>query len=69
MITEDLEKFYPKVNKTEDIKISDDIKQNILTTVYNYEVDGFWQDGDKLNVRGFIGFSFIGRSQTWYQVK
>lgn len=27
------------------------------------------KDGDKLNVRGFIGFSFIGRSQTWYQVK
>ena len=23
------------------------------------------REGDKLNVRGYIGFSFIGRSQTW----
>ncbi len=56
LITEDLEKFYPKVNKTEDIKISDDIKQNVLTTVYNYEVDGFWQDGDKLNDPQYVGY-------------
>ena len=27
------------------------------------------RDGDKLNVRGYVGFSFIGRSQTWYLVK
>ncbi len=26
-------------------------------------------DGDKLNVRGYIGFSLIGRSQTWQKVK
>lgn len=25
--------------------------------------------GDKLDVRGYIGFSFIGRSQTWQKVK
>lgn len=25
--------------------------------------------GDKLNVRGFIGISLIGRTQTWHQVK
>lgn len=24
---------------------------------------------DKLNVRGYIGFSLIGRSQTWYKIK
>ncbi|WP_410528272.1 DUF2147 domain-containing protein [Sphingobacterium sp. T2] len=23
------------------------------------------RDGDKLNVRGYIGFSLIGRTQTW----
>jgi uncharacterized protein (DUF2147 family) len=23
---------------------------------------------DKLNVRGYIGFSALGRSQTWYKV-
>lgn len=27
------------------------------------------REGEKLNVRGYIGFSLIGRSQTWYQVK
>lgn len=27
------------------------------------------KSGDKLNVRGYIGFSLIGRSQTWYKVK
>ena len=28
------------------------------------------KDGaDALNVRGYIGFSFIGRSQTWYRLK
>lgn len=25
------------------------------------------KDGDKLNVRGYIGFSLIGRTQTWYK--
>jgi hypothetical protein len=55
-VTDDLEKFYPKVNKTENIKISDDIKENVLTTVYNYEVDGFWQDGDKLNDSKLFGY-------------
>jgi transglutaminase-like putative cysteine protease len=55
-VTDDLRKFYPTVNKTEDIKISDDIIQNSLTTTYNYNVDGFWQDGDKLNDRNFSGY-------------
>lgn len=26
------------------------------------------KDGDKLDVRGYVGFSLIGRSQTWYKV-
>lgn len=26
------------------------------------------RDGDKLNVRGYIGFSLIGRTQTWHKV-
>lgn len=26
------------------------------------------RDGDKLNVRGYIGFSLIGRTQTWQKV-
>lgn len=27
------------------------------------------RSGDKLNVRGYIGFSMIGRTQTWHRVK
>lgn len=27
------------------------------------------RSGDKLNVKGYIGFSLIGRSQTWTKVK
>lgn len=26
------------------------------------------RDGSKLNVRGYVGFSLIGRTQTWHQV-
>lgn len=26
------------------------------------------RDGDNLNVRGYIGFSLIGRTQTWHKV-
>ncbi len=28
-----------------------------------------WVKGDVLTVRGFIGFSLLGRSQQWYRVK
>ena len=27
------------------------------------------RSGDKLNVRGYVGFSLIGRSQTWHKLK
>ena len=27
------------------------------------------RSGDKLNVRGYIGFSLIGRNQTWHKLK
>lgn len=27
------------------------------------------RNGDKLDVRGYVGFSLIGRSQTWHKVK
>lgn len=27
------------------------------------------QDPNTLNVRGFIGFSLLGRTQTWYRIK
>jgi hypothetical protein len=44
---ESLNRQYPVVIKTSDIKIDDDIDSNIFITTYYYEVDGFWVDGDK----------------------
>jgi len=46
-VTDDLKLIFPTVNKTSDVKIKDDIEKNIFSVFYNYEVDGFWQDGDK----------------------
>jgi hypothetical protein len=34
----------------------DNPKENIVTTTYNYEIDGFWQDGDKLKEPNFAGY-------------
>lgn len=28
-----------------------------------------WLEDDKLQVRGYIGFSLIGRTQTWYKIE
>ena len=47
MMTKSLSFLYPVVNETQKIKIADDMNSNGLTINYLYEVDGFWQDGDK----------------------
>lgn len=54
-VTDDLKLIYPIVNKTDDIKIVDDIKSNIISTTYKYEIDGFWQDGDKMENKNAAG--------------
>ncbi|HMT28307.1 MAG TPA: DUF3857 domain-containing protein [Bacteroidia bacterium] len=43
----DLKEQYPEVIKTADIDLHDDILKNIFTTNYQFDVGGFWQDGDK----------------------
>ena len=55
-ITDELKLYYPTVNKTDDIVLNDDIVNNVFTTVYKYEIDGFWQDGDKQNDKNSAGF-------------
>ncbi len=55
-VTDDLKLIYPIVNKTADMTISDDIKTNIISTTYKYDIDGFWQDGDKLNDKNAAGY-------------
>jgi uncharacterized protein (DUF2147 family) len=34
-----------------------------------YDCNVSFNGPDKLNVRGYIGFSLLGRTQTWYKVK
>lgn len=46
-ITKDLKLLFPIANPTSEIKIDDDVENNIITTTYNYVIDGLWQDGDK----------------------
>jgi len=46
MVTEDLKKVFPIVTKTSDLIIEENIDSNHFIITYNYEVDGFWQDGD-----------------------
>jgi transglutaminase-like putative cysteine protease len=55
-ITDDLKRYYPYVNKTADMKLNDDIEKNVFTTTYQYEIDGFWQDGDKMQEKSLAGY-------------
>jgi hypothetical protein len=55
-VTEDLKLQFPIVNKTSELEISDDVEKNSLVVTYNYEVDGFWQDGDKGTNEGSRGY-------------
>jgi hypothetical protein len=47
MVTKDLRLLFPIVNRTEEIIISDDMEKNNFSITYKYEVDDFWEDGDK----------------------
>lgn len=46
-VTDDLKKTFPEVKETSDMKIEDDMFENTIKVIYNYDIDGFWQDGDK----------------------
>ncbi len=53
--------LFPVVYETKKNNISDDIDNNHFSITYNYEVDGFWKDGDKGNnssTRGYWIFKF-----------
>ena len=55
-VTDDLKRYYPTVNKTDDMLLNDDITNNVFLTTYKYEVDGFWQDGDKISDKKLAGY-------------
>lgn len=47
MVEKDLKTQFPVVNKTSGLEVSDDMEKNRFSLTYNFEVNGFWQDGDK----------------------
>jgi len=49
LLENDLGLIFPEVTKTSDPEIDDDMEGNIFTVTYHYQVDGFWQDGNKGN--------------------
>lgn len=66
-VSEDLKAIYPTVNQTADLAVKDDVNSNIISTTYNYEVDAFWQDGDKKTDKSLAGYwIFRFEPQTLY---
>lgn len=56
LVTDDLKLYFPSVTKKGEVEISDDIEKNNLSTTYNYEINGFWQDGDKSTIEALKGY-------------
>lgn len=67
-VTNELKRLFPIVNETEKLKISDDIINNKFSVKYNYEVNDFWQDGNKgTNAAAFGYWIFRYEPLTLYQ--
>lgn len=64
----DLQTQFPHVEKTGDVQINDDERNNTFTMNYSYEVGGMWQDGDELNppTSGYWIFKFEPRTVFTY---
>jgi hypothetical protein len=54
-VMEDIKALYPKVSRTRDIVISDDMVNNHLIITYYYDLDDLWADGDKGTNRALYG--------------
>lgn len=46
LTSKSLKLVFPEVTKKEDLILEDKEEENRFYTIYNFEVDGFWQDGD-----------------------
>ncbi len=55
-VTDEMKLYFPHVEKIDEIKIDDDIEKNLFTVKYKYEVDGFWQDGNKSSNYSHFGY-------------
>ncbi|MCB0402674.1 MAG: hypothetical protein KDD41_11360, partial [Flavobacteriales bacterium] len=67
-VTDDLKLYFLEVTKKEDIDITDDMEHNLFTMNHEYEINGFWQDGDMSSNqlhRGYWLYKF--EPQTLYQ--
>lgn len=60
-VSDELKMLFPVVNKSDELIIADDMDKNKITVTYNYEVDSYWQDGDKASndeLKGYWVFRF-----------
>lgn len=55
-VSEDLKLMYPIVNQMADLKITDDLNNNAISSTYHYEVNGFWKDGDKMSDKNLADY-------------
>jgi len=44
---DDLKLQFPNIRKASELEVYDDIEKNIFSVTYNFDIDDFWQDGDK----------------------
>jgi hypothetical protein len=68
-VSDDLKTQFPTVNKTTEIEILDDFENNEFETIYNFDLDGFWQDGDKSSnksAKGYWIFNYTPSSISYY---
>jgi hypothetical protein len=67
-VTNELKLLFPKVTRTKEMTISDDMETNRFSTTYNYELDDFWVDGDKGTNKAAYGlWTFKFEPLTLYQ--
>lgn len=68
-IIKEMKLIYPEVVPTSDVVIRDDMSKNIFRAEYNYEINGFWKDGDKGTndaAKGFWVFKYEPLSMYQY---
>ena len=46
-VMDELKLQFPTVTKLGEMQVDDDMDSNKVVTTYNFELDGFWRDGDK----------------------
>lgn len=55
MTMNDLKLQFPSISKASDLEVDDDTEKNIFSVIYNFDIDDFWQDGDKGTIEAAKG--------------